>query len=422
MKDKVKEYLIKGMAITATSAAILSFFQSCKDKKYRNVNDTTVSITERLPIDSTLAETTNGIIDGSGDTIVTDNGVIDDTISVETTSGIETTLEETTMPETTTPEITTEEVTTIPETIAPDNLNLTEDSNTRNDKFESGKITINGSEFELSEELENSLYNAINKIQNKGISLGFYLTDVETNMTISYNATKNFQPASTVKAGAALYAVKQIELGKYSFDDLMTYGERHYCGGSGTIQKSKYGTQFTLKEIIHRTINVSDNIGYYMILDKIGYKNYNNMVAELGVNNFLPSRKGWGKLTPQELNLIWQEIYAYSQSSEYGQWLFNEFLNAQYNFVYSCLPEYKSAHKSGFNQSGYHDSAVVFGDRTYIVTYMSTQTKWDYKNMDTVVELLDDAVKEYNKYIVKNSLTEHEANPDFSEEINGMGE
>jgi len=278
-------------------------------------------------------------------------------------------------------------------------ITITNNSNTRNDVFTNGQICINNSDFVLPKDISSSIYTAINDLKNSGIDAGFYLTDIDTNMTISYNGNKNFQPASTVKAGMALYAVKQIENGKYNFEDLMTYESKHYCEGSGNIQNYNVGTQFSLKDIIHETINVSDNIGYYMLLDKFGYEGYNEMISDLGCKTWLNDYTKWGYLTPQELNLIWQEIYAYSKQSPEGEWLFNEFLNAEFNFIKECLPEYNSAHKSGFNRHGYHDSAVVFGDRTYVLTIMTTQSWWNTSNLDKLAEPLDDAVQAYNKYL-----------------------
>ena len=103
-------------------------------------------------------------------------------------------------------------------------LTLTGKTNTRNDNLVSGEVCINNSDFELPNDVKRALNKAISDIQNKGLKVGFYLTDIDTNMTISYNGNTDFQPASSVKAGMALYAVKQIEAGQFSFDDKMKYG------------------------------------------------------------------------------------------------------------------------------------------------------------------------------------------------------
>jgi len=277
-------------------------------------------------------------------------------------------------------------------------LTLTGKTNTQNDVLEAGKVCINNSNWKMPKDIQMQINNAIDDAKKQGIIVGFYLTDIDTNMTISYNADRDFQPASTVKAGVALCATKQIEAGKFNFDDKMTYTSKHYCRGSGNIRYSAFGTEYTLQDIIHRTINISDNVAYYMLLDKFGTEFYNNTITDLGCKTWLNNYTKWGYLTPQELNLIWQEIYAYGQTSEEGKWLYNEFLNAEFNFIKECLPEYHSAHKSGFNEQGYHDSAVVYGDRRYIMTIMTTQDYHD-ANMNKIAVALDNAVKAYDKYM-----------------------
>jgi len=287
-------------------------------------------------------------------------------------------------------------------------LTLTGSNNTSGDTFVQGQITINNSDFELSDTLEKKIKNTIN---NCGTTVGFYLTDVETKMTISYNADLDFLPASTVKAAMALYATKQIENGQFSYDDQMTYTKQYECAG-GTpcnISKAGFGKTYTLEQIIYETIHESDNEGYYMLLDKFGYEGLNKMLTELGFKKtWLSESLKWGYYTPQELNLIWQEIYAYGMSdSEYGQKLFDTFLNAKHNFAKEHLPYSDIAHKSGFNKQGYHESAVVFGDRTYIVTVLTKTANNKKQTLGTILNLLDDATKEYAVYLEKTQENEN---------------
>lgn len=287
-------------------------------------------------------------------------------------------------------------------------LTLTGSNNTSNDTFVNGQITINNSDFKLSADLEQQLKNVI---KNCGTTVGFYLTDVETQMTISYNADLDFSPASTVKAAMALYATKQIENGEFSYNDQMTYTKQYECAG-GTpcnISKAGFGKTYTLDEIIYQTIHESDNEGYYMLLDKFGYEGLNEMLTDLGFKKtWLNGTTKWGYYTPQELNLIWQEIYAYGMSdSEYGQKLFDTFLNAKHNFAKEHLPYSKIAHKSGFNKQGYHESAVVFGDRTYIVTVLTKTANNKKQTLGSILNLLDDASKEYDLYLDKIQQNEN---------------
>jgi len=247
--------------------------------------------------------------------------------------------------------------------------------NTSGQQYIDGQITINNANgFMLSQELIDSTMSTI-KGTNKRVS--FYITDPETNMTISYNAHMDMQPASSVKAGGALLACKMVDEGTLSFDTEYTYTSQYYNDGSGTIKLDKYGTKYTLRDLVHRCIHESDNIAYAMIVDIIGKDNYNNMIIELGGTHTLNQWQNYGYHSAQDLNLVWQEIYRsdreagkelYSKKlagevvdeSEYSACaiLNYEFLDAKYNFLQNCI-SYPSCHKSGFSGGSYNDSGIV---------------------------------------------------------------
>lgn len=271
--------------------------------------------------------------------------------------------------------------------------------NIYDDVFGSG-ITINGSDFKMSDSLSNRLNSAI--WNSDGRTVGFYVVDLTNNVTLGFNATTKFQTASTVKAGMALCAYQRAENGWFSLNDIWTYKEKHYCDRSGTIQFSAYGTKYKAADVIHNMIYISDNAAYYMVQDYVGYDAYNQTMAKLGVSNRHYSYMSWGYLTPQELGFIWKEIFSYRYRSTYGSQLFDEFLNAKYNFIKEALySKYPVAHKSGFNDHGYHDSAVVFAERPYIMVIMTAPGTMDDRKqyLSGIARLLDEYMQEYTAYL-----------------------
>lgn len=267
------------------------------------------------------------------------------------------------------------------------------------DVFGSG-ITINGSDFRMSQSLANRLNSAL--INSGGRTVGFYVVDLTNNVTLGYNAQKKFQTASTVKAGMALCAYQRAEAGWFSLNDIWTYKERHYCDRSGNIQYTPFGTKYKARDVIHEMIYISDNAAYYMTQDYVGYTAYNQTMANLGVSNRHWSYMSWGYLTPQELGFIWKELFSYRYRSSYGSQLFDEFLNAKFNFIKQGLySKYTVAHKSGFNDNGYHDSAVVFAERPYIMVIMTAPgTQEDRQRyLAKIARLLDEYMQEYTAYL-----------------------
>ena len=269
------------------------------------------------------------------------------------------------------------------------------------DVFGSGLIINGGNGFKMSSSLNNRINNLL--YNSGGRTVGFYVVDLGTNMTFSYNANVDFQTASTVKAGMALVAYKRAEQGYFSLDDYWTYQPKHFCERSGTIVNSPYGTKFKAREVLHRMINISDNAAYYMVHDYVGVAAYNSILTGIGYKHTHARYNSWGFLTPQELGFVWYELYYYRNSSSYGKALFNEFLNAQFNFIKQGL-NYKYsniAHKSGWNDNGYHDSAIVFAERPYIMVIMTKPGTFDGNQsyLSRVARLLDEFMGEYTVFM-----------------------
>ena len=270
----------------------------------------------------------------------------------------------------------------------------------RNDKFGPG-ITVNNSTFQMSPSLCARLNSAL--AGSNGRTVGFYVVDLQSKMTLGYNATTEFWTACTVKAGMALYAYKKCEWGAASLSDIWTYQKRHYCDRSGTIQYSAFGTRYTAEYVLYNMIHISDNAAYYMAQDYLGYQGYNAYIKSLGVKHTHWSYNSWGYLTPQELGLIWQEIYNYRTQSWYGAKLFDIFLNAKYNFIKQGLyNRYDVAHKSGWNDKSYNDAGVVFGKRPYVMVIMTTPGNLNGNEayLGSIARLLNEYMDEYSAWIV----------------------
>lgn len=271
--------------------------------------------------------------------------------------------------------------------------------NIRDDIF-GGGITINGSDFRMSQSLSNRLNSAL--ANSGGRTVGFYVVDLTNKVTLGYNANKKFQTASTVKAGMALCAYQRAEAGWFSLNDIWTYQAKHYCDKSGNIQFTPFGTKYRAGDVIHEMINISDNAAYYMVHDYVGVSAYNQTMSKLGVTNQHWGFTNWGYLTPQELGFIWEEIFGYRYCSSYGWQLFDEFLNAKFNFIKQALySKYPVAHKSGFNDHGYHDSAVVFAERPYIMVIMTAPGTYENRQsyLAKIARLLDEYMQEYTAYL-----------------------
>mgnify|MGYP004453393757 CR=1 FL=1 len=317
--------------------------------------------------------------------------------------------------------------------ITPDNMFLTVGKNTSDDVIERNKIMVNSDNgFTLSQDTIDNIMKTIKGV-NKPVS--FYITDPETMTTISYNAQDKIFPASAIKAGMALLACKMVDAGLLDMDMELEYKASQSCGGSGSIQYDPVGTKYTLREVVHRTIHISDNIGYYMLQDLVTKEKYDEMVSELGCTNQIGKWAKWGYMSAQDLNLVWQEIYnsdrlegeemyhkanngeAIDESRYSACAILNyELLTAKYNFLENAFP-YDCSHKSGFNPKSYNDSGVVYTPHgNYIVSIMTqASNSGNERAFKQIGGALNGALTELGNY--KEAVASNTAEADTTAEM-----
>ena len=231
-------------------------------------------------------------------------------------------------------------------------------------------IELKNSEYTIPENLKNDLNNTINSY-TPGSS--FLVISLNDGMSFGYNVDNSYGSGSTIKATYALYVYKLIEKNKASLDDTVTYEARFYNKGTGLIKDSAYGTVYTVKELLYNSIHESDNVAYLMLLDKYKWDGFNEMLDNMGISeSHLSNTSRWGSLSCRSSAIIWQEIYRYSKVSREGKELFNELLNAKYNYFKEILPDMESASKSGFTEMIVHDTGIVMDESNpYIVIILS---------------------------------------------------
>lgn len=263
----------------------------------------------------------------------------------------------------------------------------------RNDTFDGEGIIVNNSDYTIPEKISSEMFDHINSGRQNA---GFYVIDINTEMSFGYNADYEFFSASTIKAGYALFCFKEISKGNATFTDVVKYEKKHYISGSGSTQRSVYGTLFTVKVLLYRMLYESDNIAYYMLIDKFGLDGYNNMVTNLGCTNTLSASSKWGNLSPHELGLIWEEIYYFRDTCEEGALLWKYLTENLFNEIKTSLPEYDIvAHKSGWSDNACHDAGVVMSDTPYIVIVMSENYSY-HSYIHKIIKYIDKIMKDYN--------------------------
>ncbi len=240
-----------------------------------------------------------------------------------------------------------------------------------------------GKSVTVSGELENEQYSEkIAELQNTlngyshNISLAVYSVDGSKSLT--YNTEAQIFGACTVKAAYTLYACKQMESGNGSLQTELTYQEKHYEPGTGDMQYSPFGTVFTMETALHKSMSISDNVGYLMSVDYFGRDNYNTYMSELGCDSLQIKPTVWSLRTKaDDLVKIWCEIYNYfATDTEYSRFLYNSCTNTASNYATAALSGVDYSHKQGHNSTGdwlsLSDAGIVWkGDNPYIIAILT---------------------------------------------------
>lgn len=211
---------------------------------------------------------------------------------------------------------------------------------------------------------------------------------------IAVNERTPFVAASSIKLAYNTFLYEKAVAGELNLDEKMAYKAQKYPdgdfeGGTGTIQNSADGTEFTLKEVSHLSITVSDNCGTNMILRRLGgIDEINNSFmkpisaavdyrTQVSYTNYRGDTST-GKNRTSSLDLAKYAEHLYNDwkgSPDSYQPLIDDLCSTEYNWGVpgGVTGSYKVAHKVGFNDpyGAYNDLAIVFGTEDYVLAVMT---------------------------------------------------
>lgn len=292
----------------------------------------------------------------------------------------------------------------------------------RCDQFLPGKLCMNHTEYTLPAGIEEQFIAVMNEGYYTYYDTAFYVLDLGTQMSFGYEADAYFSPACTRKAGLALAWYKLLEKNRldhrhippppgqrrYMLNDWYYYDGSDFLKGSGVVAYNGYG-YYTIKDLLHYMIYTSDNTAYQALWNLLGIEDYIELENALGIPDFWePARnnKLWTPMRPLDLGLIWQEIWAYKQTGSPEAELFwhelTHNLFCEIGKVVQGADEI--AHKSGFDEYGYHDAGIVVrGENAYVVVAMSKRplsiVNEDDDCIHHVIALIDVVMQDYYAWL-----------------------
>jgi len=220
------------------------------------------------------------------------------------------------------------------------------------------------------------------------IAYGYY--DLTTGETIGYNNNIVYYSASLIKAPyiySVLLEISEFEKTaerdadgkivyregeeKYNLDEIWTFDPATMMeAGSGELQSKPAGTQLTWKELFAYVLLYSDNVAWNQIMDRFGFGTFYSLVGQLGIQG---TASDFMDLSVDDCIKFMKEIYKFFETGDpYAQFMKENMMKSKHDvMICASYPEDTVPHKYGWDTDSYHDMAIIYDERPYILVFMS---------------------------------------------------
>lgn len=240
------------------------------------------------------------------------------------------------------------------------------------------------SEIELNEAMENLLE------QYKGNNeIGIVYKNFSTGYRYAQEDKHYFTAASTIKVVYAMKIYDRIRNGELSKDADIYYNPKFLEEGNGQITNNTKQDSYKLDYVIQNMIQYSDNTATNMLMGNSATASafVVKYLAELGVT--LPQVEAQkNRITPAMMEVVWTKLYKerdkypelikYLEDSKEGEW------------IKEGIPDKKVASKYGALNANYHDTAIVFGDKDYILLIYTNNLRNSGQSIKDIAKKIDE--------------------------------
>lgn len=240
------------------------------------------------------------------------------------------------------------------------------------------------SEIELNEAMENLLE------QYKGNNeIGIVYKNFSTGYRYAQEDKHYFTAASTIKVVYAMKIYDRIRNGELSKDADIYYNPKFLEEGNGQITNNTKQDSYKLDYVIQNMIQYSDNTATNMLMGNSATASafVVKYLAELGVT--LPQAEAQkNRITPAMMEVVWTKLYKerdkypelikYLEDSKEGEW------------IKEGIPDKKVASKYGALDANYHDTAIVFGDKDYILLIYTNNLRNSGQSIKDIAKKIDE--------------------------------
>ena len=240
------------------------------------------------------------------------------------------------------------------------------------------------SEIELNEAMENLIE------QYKGNNeIGIVYKNFSTGYRYAQEDKHYFTAASTIKVVYAMKIYDRIRNGEVSKNADIFYNEKFLEEGNGQITNNKKKDSYKLEYVIQNMIQYSDNTATNMLMGSSATAStfVVKYLAEVGVT--LPQEEALNnRITPAMMEVVWTKLYKerdkypellkYLEDSDDGEW------------IKEGIPDKKVASKYGALDANYHDTAIVFGDKDYMLLIYTNNLNNSGQSIKNIAKKIDE--------------------------------
>ena len=240
------------------------------------------------------------------------------------------------------------------------------------------------SEIELNEAMENLIE------QYKGNNeIGIVYKNFSTGYRYAQEDKHYFTAASTIKVVYAMKIYDRIRNGELSKDADIYYNPKFLEEGNGQITNNTKQDSYKLDYVIQNMIQYSDNTATNMLMGNSATASafVVKYLSEMGVT--LPQVEAQkNRITPAMMEVVWTKLYKerdkypellkYLEDSDDGEW------------IKEGIPDKKVASKYGAIETNYHDTAIVFGDKDYMLLIYTNNLNNSGQSIKNIAKKIDE--------------------------------
>lgn len=200
--------------------------------------------------------------------------------------------------------------------------------------------------------------------------------------SIDINGDEPMQSASMIKLLVLAEYLDEVDSGELLADETYTLDGGDVVGGSGTMQDDPVGSEYTLDEVAHRMVAVSDNIGTNVLIGRMGVEAIQQKATELGLGGtnlahklMLPANDGsFNMISANDACRILERVASGTLASKGSCERAEDFLLDQEDdegLAQGLPADVAFGHKTGTVDGIRHDGGIVYAEHPYVICVLT---------------------------------------------------